>query len=197
MNDHDWQLLKTQILRFVPMTGEEVQLLYPGLKELQLEKGGCFAEEGRKASLIGFVLEGNIRQFYTRNGEEKTTYFFFENHFVTAYVSCLTGAPSLLTIEALTPCRLLVFDYQDLLLLYAQSPAWQAFGRRIAEYALIGLEERMTGLLMLSAEERYEQLLRSGKDKIMERIPQHYIANYLGITPVSLSRIRNRVTRRK
>ena len=53
----------------------------------------------------------------------------------------------------------------------------------------------MTGLLLLSPEERYYELLQSNKAKIIERIPQHYIASYLGIAPVSLSRIRNRVSK--
>jgi CRP-like cAMP-binding protein len=75
--------------------------------------------------------------------------------------------------------------------------AWQKFGRLIAEYATIGLEERMVSLLMQSPEERYVELLKSNKKKIIERIPQHYIANYLGITPVSMSRIRNRLAKRK
>ena len=197
MEDLAWHSLKTQIIRLSPMQDEDLLLLRPFLKEVQLAKGERFAKEGRTETTVAVILEGNMRQYYTRDGEEKTTYFFFENHFVCAYVSCITGAPSLLTIEALSPCRLIAFDYCDLLQLYEQSPAWQRFGRLIAEYAVVGLEERMAGLLMLSAEERYEQLLSSGKDKIMECIPQHYIANYLGITPVSLSRIRNRVMRRK
>lgn len=197
MKEAHWQLLTAQIRRLAPMSESELLLLHPFVRETTLAKSECFVQEGRKALTVGFVLEGNMRQYYTRDGEEKTTYFFFENHFVCGYVSCLTNAPSLVTIEALSPCRLLVFDYGVLLQLYAQSPAWQGFGRLLAEYIAIGLEERMAGLLMLSAEERYEQLLRSGKDKIMARIPQHYIANYLGITAVSLSRIRNRLIKRK
>ena len=54
---------------------------------------------------------------------------------------------------------------------------------------------RLTHLLLLSPEERYRSLLASGKTKILERIPQHLVANYLGVTPVSLSRIRGRVAR--
>jgi hypothetical protein len=54
----------------------------------------------------------------------------------------------------------------------------------------------MTGLLMLSPEERYLQLIEGNKTKIVERIPQHYISSYLGITPVSLSRIRNRIIKK-
>lgn len=107
-------------------------------------------------------------------------------------MSCITGQPSQLSIETLTNSRLLVFTYPILQSLYTQSQQWEKFGRLIAEYIAMGLEERMVGLLMLSPEERYHQLLQSNKQKILERIPQHYIANYLGVTPVSLSRIRNR-----
>jgi len=70
------------------------------------------------------------------------------------------------------------------------------FGRKIAEYATMGLEERMVSLLTQSAEERYLELLASNKQKILERIPQQYIANYLGITPESFSRIRHRLAQR-
>jgi CRP-like cAMP-binding protein len=95
----------------------------------------------------------------------------------------------------MTETKLIVFPFTALQNLYKQSHAWEKFGRLIAEYLAIGLEERMVGLLMLSPEERYHQLLSSNKQKIIERIPQHHIANYLGITPVSLSRIRNRAAK--
>jgi CRP-like cAMP-binding protein len=88
----------------------------------------------------------------------------------------------------------LSFPYKVLLDLYRQSPAWQAFGRLIAEYIAMGLEERMVSLLLQSPEERYRELLGGSKKKIVEQIPQQYIANYLGITPVSMSRIRKRLT---
>jgi len=88
----------------------------------------------------------------------------------------------------------LSFPYKVLVSLYDESHAWERFGRILAEYLALGLEERMTELLMLSPEERYIKLIEGNKKKIIERIPQHYIANYLGITPVSLSRIRKRLT---
>lgn len=137
-----------------------------------------------------------MRHYYIRDGEEKTTYFYFEHHFVSSYISAITATPSRLTIEALTDSRLLAFSYKHLQSLYEQSPKWEWFGRLVAEYLAIGLEERMAGLLILSPEERYLELLESNKQKIVERIPQHYIANYLGITPVSLSRIRKRVIKK-
>lgn len=72
-----------------------------------------------------------------------------------AYVSCISGQPSLLTIETLSDAELLVFPHNVLLDLYRQSIAWQAFGRLMADYIVIGLEERMVILLTQSPEERY------------------------------------------
>jgi CRP-like cAMP-binding protein len=80
--------------------------------------------------------------------------------------------------------------------LYEKNSRWQKFGRLMGEYLAAGLEERMVGLLIMSPEERYTELIKGNKIKIIERIPQHYIANYLGITPVSLSRIRNRIVKK-
>jgi len=153
--------------------------------------------EGKRALNVGFVIEGMFRQYYTKDGEEKTTYFFFENHFISSYISCITGKPSLITIQAMSDTTFISFPYKILQELFDKSMAWQKFGRIIAEYFTIGLEERMVGLLMQSPEGRYLDLLKGNKKKIMERIPQHYIANYLGITPVSMSRIRNRLTKKK
>jgi CRP-like cAMP-binding protein len=189
--------LRNNIERFVKLTDEDWQLLLPYLKIKKIKKHDLFAEEGKVANELALLLNGMMRHFYIKDGEEKTTYFYFENHLVAAYFSCITQQPSQLTIEALSDCELIVFPYAKMNELYEKSMAWQKFGRLIAEYAAMGLEERMVGLLMRSPEERYLDLVKGNKTKIIERIPQHYIANYLGITPVSLSRIRNRALKKK
>src|SRR5690606_31370227 len=166
-------------------------MLEPQLSELVLNKGEYYIREGKKEKNIAFVIEGNLRQFYTCDGQEKTTYFYFENHLMSSYFSCLTGKPSQVSIEALTDSRLLVFRYETIKSLYNQSQTWERFGRLLAEYIAMGLEERMAGLLTLNPEERYHALLQSNKQKILERRPQHYIANHLGVNPARLSRIRN------
>ena len=188
--------LRAYIEKFIPLGHKDWDLLLPYLKERSIKKNDYFSREGKPCKEIGFILEGCMRHFYTKEGEEKTTYFYFENNLVTDYISCLTGKPGLISIQALSDAKLIVFPYALLPQLYSENKVWERFGRLIAEYIAMGLEERMTGLLMLSAEERYHQLLDSNKQKILERIPQHYIANYLGITPVSLSRIRNRVVKK-
>lgn len=188
--------LRNYIEKFAPLSNEDWQLLLPHLSKRILKKNTLFTKEGKVCKEIGFVVEGNMRHYYTNNGEEKTTYFYFENSFVADYISCITGKPGSLNVEAMTETTLIVFPYIALKEIYNQSHAWERFGRLMAEYLATGLEERMTGLLMLSPEERYHQLLQSNKQKILERVPQQYIANYLGITPVSLSRIRNRIAKK-
>jgi CRP-like cAMP-binding protein len=185
--------LRTEIEKFVQLTDNEWGMLEPFIEIRQLKKHTLFSEVGKKSTEIGYVIEGSLRHFYLKDGEEKTTYFYFENHFVSSYISCITNQPSKLSIEALSDCELLIFPYQKMVELFEKSNSWQKFGRLIAEYIAIGLEDRMVGLLMLSPEERYLDLISGNKKKIIERIPQYYIANYLGITAVSFSRIRNRV----
>ncbi|MBK8521744.1 MAG: Crp/Fnr family transcriptional regulator [Ferruginibacter sp.] len=198
---HEYQqackLLRNHIEAFVKIPDDDWELLQPQLTLINLQKNQFFIQEGKRETRVGFVINGMLRQYYTKDGEEKTTYFFFENHLMTSYVSCITNKPSLVSIEALSNVTCLSFPYSILLQLFDKSMAWQKFGRLVAEYLGIGLEERMVSLLLQSPEERYIDLLNSNKKKIIERIPQHYIANYLGITAVSMSRIRNRILKSK
>ncbi len=188
--------LRTQIEKLAPISDNDWALLAPYLEIRTIKKNTPFAEEGKVGKEVGMILEGTMRHFYTKDGEEKSTYFYFENALVGAYISCITGQPSQLSIDTLTDTSIIVFPYSRLATLFDLSQSWERFGRKLAEWALTGLEERMAGLLMMSPEERYIQLLSGNKQKIIERIPQHLIANYLGITPVSLSRIRNRVMKK-
>lgn len=186
--------LRQSLERFGKLSDADWDLLLPSIETRQLKKHGFFSEEGKRSFEVAFVLNGSFRQYYSKDGEERTTYFYFKDDLMCAYVSCITGQPSLLSIQALTDAEMLCFPYATLLKLYKESHAWQTIGRSIAEYIAIGLEERMVSLLIQSPEERYTELLNSNKKKIMEQIPQQYIANYLGITPVSMSRIRKRLT---
>jgi len=186
--------LRTYIERFVPLTDAEWAPLAAALRPRYLARHAHFVAAGETRPELALVLSGTLRLYYPQpTGEERTTYFFFENHFLADYPGCLTGRPSQLSIQALTDCELVVFDYAVLRGLFDQLPVYERFGRLVAEYHLLGTDARLVEQLTLSPEERYRQLLRSGKTKILERVPQHLVANYLGITPVSLSRIRARV----
>jgi CRP-like cAMP-binding protein len=190
--------LRAYLHRFVPsLTDADWQPLAQALRPRHLARGEHFVQAGEYRPELALLLQGSCRLYYPRpNGEERTTYFFFENHLLGDYPGCLTGQPSQLSIQALTEAELVVFDYAVLRRLYDERPVYERFGRLVAEYHLLGTDARLIEQLLLSPEERYRALLSSGKTKILGRIPQHLVANYLGVTPVSLSRIRARVTRK-
>lgn len=189
--------LRAYLHRFVPeLTDADWQPLAEALRPRHLARGDHFVQAGEHRPELALLLSGTCRLYYPRpDGEERTTYFFFENHFLADYPGCLTGQPSQLSIQALVDTDLVVFDYALLRRLYDERPVYERFGRLVAEYHLLGTDARLTEQLLLSPEERYRALLASGKTKILERVPQHLVANYLGVTPVSLSRIRGRVAR--
>ena len=189
--------LRAYLHRFVPaLTDADWALLAGAVRPRRLARGHYFVRAGEYRPELALVLHGACRLYYLRpDGEERTTYFFFENHLLGDYPGCLLARPSQFSIQALTDTELVVFDYAGLRRLYDERPVYERFGRLVAEYHLLGTDERLTEQLLLSPEARYRALLASGKTKILARIPQQLVANYLGVTPVSLSRIRARVAR--
>jgi CRP-like cAMP-binding protein len=185
--------LRTYLKTFVTFTDEEWSVLRTSMRTNPIAKKQVFVRLGEVSNTVGFVIAGSLRQYYiTPENDERTTYFFFEGALVGGYLSFVAKKPSLVAIEAMEDTHILTFPYSALEALYDLYPAWERFGRKIAEYLVLGLEERLVEHLMYSPEERYERLLTSHRTKIIERVPQQYIASYLGITPVSLSRIRAR-----
>lgn len=146
--------LRHLLSQFVRFTDEEWQLLVQHLSEKEIKKGDCMIREGEHGRELAYIVEGTMRHYYIRYGEERTTYFYFENMLVGPYTSCLNGEPSQITIEALSDTKLLIFPYSALVELFNKSKSWERFGRLLAEYLALGLEDRMVDLLTLSPEER-------------------------------------------
>jgi CRP-like cAMP-binding protein len=159
------------------------------------KKKEFFLAEGKICKEIAFIVKGSFRYFRTIDGQEKTTFFSFENNWVSAYTSFLNKTPSFISIETMEDSELLVLQYDQLQQLYKKHPAVERFGRLMAEYLVTCLDERMHSLLLKSPEERYLKVL-TDNSIYFERVPQHYVASYLGIAPESLSRIRKRVTQK-
>jgi CRP-like cAMP-binding protein len=160
----------------------------------KLKKKQNFTQPDVVCNDIGFIITGAVRYFYIKDGEEITGYFSFENEFVSSYKSYLTQSPGINYIQALEDTLVITISHQNMQLMLANlmlAYKMERFGRLIAEHYLICYEDRMASFINQTPEERYLQLLSTGKE-ILQRMPQHYIAHFLGITPVSLSRIRRR-----
>jgi len=190
---HD--LFRKELEKFVAFTEEEWQIFTSYIKFATLKKRTHFAEKGKVCDQIAFILNGSVRYYHIKDGEEITGYFSFEREFTSSYNSFLTRQPSNNYIQALEDTQLLTLNYADVQKMYSNpvlAHKMERFGRLIAEFYLICYDERVTAFITQSPEERYVKLLENGRE-ILQRIPQHYIATFLGITPVSLSRIRRRM----
>ncbi|WP_214071594.1 Crp/Fnr family transcriptional regulator [Mucilaginibacter sp. dw_454] len=181
--------------KFVTFNEAEWIVFTQHLTYSTLKKKQYFAVEGKVCDKIAFVVTGSVRYFHIKDGVDITGYFSFENEFVSSYKSYLTGMPALNYIQALEDTRLINISKKDMdamlnnpLLAYKM----ERFGRLAAEYYLCCYEDRVAAFITQTPEERYLDLLSTGRE-ILQRMPQHYIANFLGITPVSLSRIRRRL----
>lgn len=158
-------------------------------KRTQVLKTGYIAKE------VYFILKGCMRLFYEKDGLDISAYFFTENMFAGAYDSFTTQKLSRHAIETIEDSDVLVISYINLQKLFVEFPKMNEFVRKVLEERFVSLHELFTSQILDSPEERYVNLMKYRSD-LLQRIPQHQIATFLGITPVSLSRIRNRILRK-
>lgn len=186
------QSLFPHLQQLIGLTNEEFDIFLGCLQSQKLKRREVLIAEGDICRYAYFVKKGCLRYFHNVDGEEITGQFFFENGWYTDYESFLLQKPSKQNIDALEPTELILLPKSELLKLYITIPKFEKFGRIMAENAFLGLRNRTELLTQQSAEERYLRLMKE-RPKVIERVPQHYIASYLGIKPPSLSRIRKRI----
>lgn len=165
------------------------------LKPVKIAKGEYYIREGQIPKKFGFVEQGLFRYLYINNkGTEFTKNFILENNFISAYSAMISQQPSRMFIEALEDSFVYDISYNDWLDLKKGHECWNQFLVTILEKAFSTKEIRERDLLLLEAQERYN-LFKKEFPTLEHRIKQHLIASYLGISPISLSRIRNKLTR--
>ncbi|MGZ3872457.1 MAG: Crp/Fnr family transcriptional regulator [Mucilaginibacter sp.] len=188
-------IFREQLKKYVEFNEAEWIVFTQYLAFSTLKKKKHFAEPGLVCRDIGFIVKGAVRYYYIKDGEEITGYFSFEHEYVSSYKSYLTQSPALNYIQALEDTELVTISHKNMQLMLANpllAYKMERFGRLVAEHYLICYEDRVSSFVTKTPEERYLELLTTGGE-ILQRMPQHYIAHILGITPVSLSRIRKRI----
>jgi Cyclic nucleotide-binding domain. len=169
------------------------------LEEKSFRKGEYFAVVGRREHHFGIVLEGIFRAYIT-NGKgvdyTKTLFtpIFFKTpiSFIGAYSSLISSTVNHVNIQALTSARILYGKYDDWLSLINRNKEVSDWSRKLAELFFAGKEKREFEYLTMQAEERYI-LFREQYPEVENSISQYYIAQFLGITPTQLSRIRKKI----
>ena len=185
--------IKSHINAIVSLSDAELSLFCASLEVKMLNKNDLFLEEGQVCNYIGFVNQGVLIYFKSMdNGNELTTDFAFEGDWVTINQSRLNNTPSSINIKAIEDTELLVIKQQDLNDLYNRIPKTERLGRVLIEQAYLKIVQQSVDLQVLTATERYENLLHKFPE-IFKRVQLYHIANYLGIAPKSLSRIRKEI----
>lgn len=182
--------LKQQIEPIVSLTEEERATFTGVLVPKKISKNRFFLREGQVCDFVGFVNSGVIIYFKSKdNGDEITTDFAFEGDWISNTQSRLTHSPSTINIKAIEDSEILLISQKDLDKLYLQIPKVERLGRILMEQAYLKIADQSLELQVLSARERYENMLRK-YPQVFQKVQLYHIANYLGIAPKSLSRIR-------
>jgi CRP-like cAMP-binding protein len=153
-----------------------------------------YIDFGVTSTKLSFIRKGLIRAYGVKNnGDDVTLFLRWENQFVASHDSIILRQPSRFIYQALEDTVLLEMDYFKLESILDNNPKLSAHRNLFLLSMLAEALERMESFVLLSPEERYMQLLKDKPD-IFNRVHNKYLATLLGITPVSLSRIRKRIT---
>jgi CRP-like cAMP-binding protein len=139
---------------------------------------------------IFFINKGIIRVSITdKEGNEHTIHFALENQFIADYSNFIQKSPSIYSLQTLEETQVVIIPRSTIEWGYKNLKGGQKMGRLIAEYYFIYQDDRIKNLYLRTPKERYENITNVFPN-IHNRVPQHMIASYLGITPIHLSRIK-------
>ena len=179
----------------VSFTDEELNLIDTYFEVKELKKKDFLLQDGKVCNLIGFIAEGSIRHFYIKNGVEKTCDISFENSWVTDFKSFTHNTSCIMNLQAMEDTTVFVIKKENLYKLYSECNKFETFGRLMAEQVAQRATEIAMSLSSDKPEERFQNLIKNQPD-LFQRIPQKYIADFLGVSPESLSRIRSRILKK-
>lgn len=187
-------LLKT-IQHYIPLSAEDKAIITTLFRQHKLRKGEHLLEAGQVCKHVFFVEQGLVRYYVRIDGEEKTSYFNKEGEFVCDYASFLPQQPSLTNIQALEDSTIYTISHANMDVFYANVEHGERFGRLAVGEVYVTAIHQIHSLYNDPPELRYQTFLAKFPD-VGQRIPQYYIASYVGIKPQSLSRIRKRMAQK-
>jgi CRP-like cAMP-binding protein len=171
---------------------EEYSQLY---QRIEVPAKAILLREGAISKKSFFIEKGCIRAWLNHNGKDVTFQFFFEQEGLSSSESFRKNIPSILAIETIEPSVIHVLHKKDYERIMKELGHDTAFLKEMIDIIFerqLHYVHEFISFIRDTPQQRYLNLLRQ-KPQIVQRIPQHYIASYLGITPVHLSRIRNKV----
>lgn len=178
---------------FKGMDAEDLLSVIHATQQRVLEPGDVFIREGENSLRLAYIKEGMIRSYHVNEkGMETTVLLRWEEQIVASYDSILWQKPSRFTYYALEKTTLLEVNYDVIQQLLERKPAFEKARYLFVLDMLAQSLERIESFVLLTPEERYLQLIKDKPD-LLQRVQDKHLATILGITPVSLSRIRKRI----
>lgn len=172
-----------------PLPENSFSILNEYIKEISLPKNHVLLRADRVESKIYFIKKGIVRAYAEFPDNEVTFWFGSECETVISMKSYVANEKGYETIETLEECILYELDSEKLKELFQKDIHIANWGRKFAEKELVKTEERLISKLFKTATERYKELIQN-HPQLIQRVQLSHIASYLGITQVSLSRIR-------
>ncbi|CAL2080987.1 Cyclic nucleotide-binding protein [Tenacibaculum sp. 190524A05c] len=175
-----------------PSLDKELPEVINAFEKTTLKKNDFFVKEGAVCNHFCFVESGVLQHAILLNGEEKTTYLALKNSCTVALKSFLNQKPSRKSIKALSDCTLWIISADNFKDLLKNNEAFFMFYHKLIENQIFRIDDYRIDLLTLSPEERYQKLLHNDP-QLLQSIPLHYLASFLGISTRHMSRIRKNI----
>lgn len=186
--------LQKQITSIASFSENEIEMIDSCFEYESFKAKEFLSEMGKTNNKIFFIVEGLARVYYLKDGKEITTYLSCDDGFIASYSSFINQTQSFENIQCIEDCEVLSITFEKMQFLYKEIPNWERVGRILAEQNYLCMADRVLKLQMIPAKEKYQTFLASAPAKIIQRTPLIYIASFLGITPESLSRIRQDIS---
>lgn len=158
----------------------------------EIPKKTTLLSEGEISRYAYFIQSGSIRLWHNNDGTDTSVKFFLPGELCASLQSMHLEEPSKYELEAISPCIVRAITKSELHQKAAETPGLNDYFNSIMVHCLVNYQDLFVDRIAKSPEERYRALIEEDPE-ILEIVPLHYIASYLGITPVSLSRIRKKV----
>ena len=176
----------------IGFVGEDLEKILHVFELKTFKKNDFIVEEGKTCRHIGFVESGMFQYYVIQDGEERTNYVSIENTFFASVLSFISEAPSLEYVKALVDGSISMISKTNLKMLLDEIPAFKDFYIGLLEASLCGIDASRYDLIVLTAEQRYEKMLKN-EPHLLQQIPLQHLASMLGVTPRHLSRIRGKI----
>lgn len=192
------KILLNYMSDFTLLSEDEQKAISESLRIDEYKKGKCLLRQGELSTIkCYFVLMGCVRQFFIdESGNEVTLNFFTEEQAIPIINEQNQNDLSKYSLVCVEDCILVVGDDDSEKTMFNKYPQLETMIRKMMEINLGEIQEQFGEFINFSPEERYESILRK-RPQLVDRIPQHQLASYLGITPESLSRIKKRIKKNK